>query len=224
MEDVAPENFYLDYLIDYAAETNLTLEAASALMANYAKQRVPEYQVERKVSELRRKVRSEIDDSPSEELIVRVLVRTRIHSISWQYFPKYHVVGSPFQTHWYSVRYREPVWKTFTNEGMHYIDDLFYDSKWEQFWMPEPYLSEMPESLALYNHLTQEKLPVIEGTSYRKVDPRIVEGLLKTRRNTPIFKRRRVGGQVVLRTRKPYGSDGWEDRIKVISPYRRIRK
>ena len=224
MPDPTPDEYLLDQFIGYSDEQKLSLDEAAQLLASYAKQRVPEYRIQQRVARARNRVSDEISQSPRESLIIRVLVRSRIHSITWPYYPQFHVVGTPIETHWYSIDYPMPVWKGASRKNYHYLDDLYYDEAWERFWMPEPYLEGLPTSAALFRFLAEKRGSILQGTSYRKVEPKLVTDCLKLRRNTPIYKIHPAENGIRMYGRKPYGSKDWKDRVSVVSKYYRAKK
>ncbi|MCC5851112.1 MAG: hypothetical protein JJU29_23730 [Verrucomicrobia bacterium] len=218
-----PDKYLLANIIDFADDNDLSLEQAASHLARYAQQRIPEYRIEQQASMTRTKITRDVASGPKESLIARILIRSRIHSVSWTYYPEYHVIDSPYETHWYSIWYRMPVWESFSEKKAHYIDDLFYDEEQEQFWMPEPYLAGLPSSKALFAHFTSKNLETLAGTPFHKVDPHIMAEFLQERKNTPIYSLRQ-GDRNKLGRRRPYGSKGWQDRIKHVSKYERITK
>ena len=218
-----PSSHLIDALIDYADMRTISLRKAASSVVRYAEQRLPEYRIEQQATKARSKVRDEVFDSKREYFIVRVLMKTRIREVVWTYFPDFHVIDSPREAGWYSIRYRMPVWEAVNDPEYHYIDDLFYDSAHEQFWMPEPYLTRQAASFTLYNHLISKGLPTLAGTSYRKINPEIVENFFRRRRNNLVYKFRSISWNRTFR-KQPYGSLGWQDRIKVVDKFRRAKK
>lgn len=215
----APDEYLLDELIRYAEESGKTLAEAALHVAECARQRAPEYRVERETSKARAKLREDILHSAREELVARVLVRSRVHYVSWTYFPEYHVVGEPTAWFWHTIHYREPEAETFTGRGVeHYIDDLFHDEERHRFWMPEPYLRGLPSSRALYRQLVAKRADKLAGTGYRKVSPQVMADFLRDRKAAPVFTVRE-GDWEKLRRRPPYGSKGWKERLAMVRLY-----
>lgn len=214
-----PDEYLLDELIRYAEENGLTLDQAALHVAGCARQRAPEYRVEKEASVVRARVREEIQNSPREELVARVLVRSRVHYISWTYYPEYHVVGGASEVFWHTIRFPEPDPQSFSGRGVHYyIDDLFYDEFRERFWMPEPYLRGLPSSQALYRQLVAKKAEGLAGTRFRKVSPKVMADFIRDRKDTPVFLIRE-GNSEKMRRRPPYGSKGWKERLSMVRPF-----
>jgi len=218
-----PSSHLLDYFIDYADENGLSTEQAARHVADYAQQRVPEYRIEQQTSLAKNKIGNEIAKSPKELLVARILIKTMIHSITWEYYPKYHVIGQPRETNIYSIRYTMPVWRPFSDKKTHYIDELFYDREHERFWMPEPYLCETPDAEALFKHITSKDSKALADTSFRKLDPHIITAFLCKAQSRKVYTLRDCDWSKITR-RPAYGSKGWKDRIKIVNRYFRLKK
>ncbi len=217
-----PRPYLVDYLIEYARENGVTFARAAKLLAEFAKQRAPEKEIEEKTSAAQSAVRSQVLSSPSECFVARFLVRRRVHYVRRIYYPEFHVVHGPKDFWWSTIRYDKP-WRPKKRPKHFYLDDLFHDGDREQFWMAEPYLVGLPESQALYAELTKGDFEKFKGTDFRKIDPRLVEPFKRARAKSPEYARKRCETDEIW-DRRPYGSRGWKKRVALVpATYKRIR-
>jgi hypothetical protein len=212
---IAPSKYLLDELIGYAEEAGVTFCEAATIVSEFAKQRAPELAVECQTRHARTKLRTQVTGSPKEKIVARFLVRTRVRYISWIYFPEYHVIDSPSNFWWCSIRYREPDWEKVAESNLFYLDDLFHDPDQGKFWMDEPYLKRLPASLALFKEFTKKDHELLEGTSLKKVDPRIVRRFKTSRASIPEFTTAYLKEDNAYR-KPPYGSKGWQQRVALV--------
>ena len=222
-ERIAPSQYLIDELISYAEDARLSFEDAAAVVGEFAKQRAPELSVERQARHARSNLLAEVVKSRKEKFVARFLVRTRVRYISWTYYPEYHVFDAPANTWWCSIRYEEPDWGGKAIVGRFYLDDLFHDPDGGRFWMHEPYLNELPESLALFGELTKKEHEILHGTSFKKIDPRIVKAFKAARAGAPQYAVGYLEGPNWSR-KPPYGSKGWQERVALVPmSYQRVR-
>jgi hypothetical protein len=219
----APDPFLLDRFLVYAQECGVTINEAATIVAEFAKQRAPELATEVQILDVHYKLRRKVESSPSEQIVARFLVKTRVRYIAWTYYPDYHVCSSPYHYWWCTIWYDEPNWKPTAQPDRFYLDDLFHDKDEGKFWMHEPYLENQSESRNLFEALTKPDFEKMEGTQLRKIDPRIMAAFKAKRTGIPEFTSRLMEIHQVLR-RAPYGSKGWQQRIKLVPfTYKRVR-
>lgn len=218
-----PSNYLLDEFIRYAEENNTTFSHAAGIIAEFAKQRAPEFAVETKTKDARQDIREKVEKSRKEEIVARFLVRTRVRYISWTYYPEFHLAAAPVDVWWCSIWYEKPDWQLGNQPGRFYLDDLFHDPDEGKFWMKEPYLSELPLSAALFDDLTKKEHETMQGTFFRKVDPRVIGAFKAARTGQQEFTIGYLDTKNVYR-KPPYGAKGWQKRLKLVPPtLKRVR-
>jgi hypothetical protein len=220
-----PSNYLLDELISFAEEQKTSIEKAAGLLANLAKQRLPERKFEQATVTARAKFLREIKASKKEYFISRVIMVSRIHAIAWTYYPKYHLVSlptkfTPGKYTWFSIRWERLNWKPVTKKNHYFLDDLFFDPDEGRFWMHEPYLAEIKISKQVYAFLADKNAPCLTETNFKKIDPKMVEAFKNARSNIPEFKVQFCTSDKIHKS-QPYGSRGWKKRIEVIPRFER---
>lgn len=219
----SPSTYLLDSFIEYANENKIDFSRAASIVSEYAKQRSAELTVESGLRRAELKLSQDVWSSPVENFIARIIVKTRVRYVYWTYRPEYHVISGPFHYWWCSIQFKKPNWKTRREKDDYFIDNLYYDTDWNQFWMQEPYLSDVPISKELYSEITKEKYESLKGTSFRKVNPELVNEFKKARKKVQDYSFKWMDSDLALR--KPfYGSKGWDKRLNLMPPVlKRVR-
>lgn len=217
-----PRPHLIDSLVDFATENRISIEEAGKTLIEFAKQRAPEKEIEDSMSSARSKLRQRIFEGPKEYIVARFLLLSRVRYVRWTYYLDFHVVSAP-QDFWGStITYSKP-WRPAKRPAHLYLDDLFYDREHERFWMEEPYLADIPTSLALFTELTRPDFPKLEGTAFRKIAPTAFSAFRELRKTIPEYRRKPCDFDKML-DRRPYGSKGWKTRATLVpATYKKVR-
>lgn len=174
--------YLIDDIIRYSERKRVTLDTAATKLTELAKQRLPEFRIERENETQKTALLSEIRESGHLSLIIRVPMVTWIHEVHWRYFPKFHIVSNAREEYAFPCRLDIDTWPSSSSDKAIYLDDLFYDEEAERFWQNEPFLHDIPLSKRAYQHLKSKRLENLRGTGYRKIDPSIVSRAVKSSR------------------------------------------
>ena len=219
-----PRAFLLDELIDYSETEGITLEQAAQRAAEYARQRIPEREIEQEVRAAHGKVESEIVASGGISIVARFFAKSRIHVVRWRYYTQFHVFTSIHRTgRWFTARYSSPTWTGDKKQAEVYLDNLYHDPEEGQFWMHEPYLTDAKASQDLFQLLATKQGERLKNTRFLKVNPELMTTFMTARANVPEYSER-VGDFDKMGRRPHLGAKGWQDRWKLIPPILRPRR
>jgi len=210
--------YLIDDIIRYSLDREIPLDKAGRQLTELAKQRLPEYQLELEQRSGEFAILTQIRQSDTRSIVMRVPIRSWIHEVHWSYYPEFHVISSPFEYYAFPVHANIDGWPAISDPKTAYLDDIFFDKDDGYFWQPEPYLTGLTVSARAYKHITSDKLEKLRGTPYLKVSPEIIAEFLQTRSGLPNYTIKPSDSDLGWRQR-PQGSKGWKDRMAGVTRY-----